>query len=553
MVNRRLGFSFFALAFLGAALPARLVAQDLAIGPGDVRIEAREDGGYDLYVHAKPGLSSILLTESTKDPEMKADNFAYRSSEYNDVNGNEKRMLNGKALPPASKLYSLISSTPRTDTAFGMAFRILIPPVLVYGYSWSRSGTVAVGKGTFINIRAFSKPYADYSGAFRDNPYQIAVSTRPLPPPVVPPQESRPAAVVAPPERQLPATPPPPDDRTSSKLAAAIASAPGESLDLVVCLDTTESMVPYIDDIKKNLGPILRERVSGFKRFRIGIVLFKDYWPDEYITRKFPFTTDISAVERIVKSVTVYGGGDIPEAEIEALYSAVTEFDWSADRRQVILVTDASPHPIPRGKILFDDVVREARARRIEADSIIEPAMLASPGPEGKEYEHEARRIASLEASGVSVRLLAFADASDPEATRNEITSIEKKLFGNLAPDPRLSVMGAATMATSDDAVALKAASVAGANYLVLSRTRALGRIGNAGTVTMSETVSRLLETATGKELERDVVWRAPPNRRPQRKWRPSSSTASGRSRPPRNGRARGLKVDRQRLSRDDR
>ena len=254
MVNTRIGVPLCALA-LAAAPPAHLGAQDLAIGIGDARIEAREDGGYDLYVRAKPDIASILLTESTKDPAMKADNFAYRASEYNEVNGSEKRMLNGKALPPASNLYSLISSTPRADAAFGRAFQILVPPVLVYGYPWSRSGTVAVGKGTFINIRAFSKPYADYSGSFRDNPYQIAISTGPLPPPSAPPEKPKPATMVAPSEEQRAAPPPPPDDRTSSKLGAAIESVPGQSLDLVVCLDTTASMVPYLDDIKKNLGP----------------------------------------------------------------------------------------------------------------------------------------------------------------------------------------------------------------------------------------------------------------------------------------------------------
>ncbi len=37
----------------------------LAILPGDLRIEAREDGGYDLYIRKKPGIGSVLLTESS--------------------------------------------------------------------------------------------------------------------------------------------------------------------------------------------------------------------------------------------------------------------------------------------------------------------------------------------------------------------------------------------------------------------------------------------------------------------------------------------------------
>ena len=515
------------LALLTAGFPALLGAQGLVVDPGSVRIEARDDGGYDLYVRRKAGIASILLTESTKDPAMKADNFAYRAAEYNEVNGKEKRMLNGKALPPTSRLYSLISSTPRPDPAFGQAFRILIPPVLVYGYTWSRSGTVAVGKGTFINIRAFAKPYADYSGAFMDNPYQIAISAKPLPPPVPvpPPVRPKPAAVVPPPAAPPPepapepppqkeSPPPPPDDRTSAKIAEAIVVEPGKSLDLVVCLDTTQSMAPYIDDIKKNLGPILRERVSRFARFRIGIVLFKDYWPDEYITRKFPFTSDISAFERTVRGITVYGGADIPEAEFEALHSAATEFDWSADRRQILLVTDASPHTAPRGKILFDDVVREAAGRRIEADAIIEPAVMPTAAPAHGEFENEVRRVAFLAASGVHVRLLALADAD--EARRGPLLrSLGDRLPG--VTDPLVAFLGAKALAAdaipggaaASDAAALKAAADSGASHLVLARTRVLGADRAGDPAAMAETVSRLLETATGKELERDVVWRA--------------------------------------------
>ena len=277
-------------------------------------------------------------------------------------------------------------------------------------------------------------------------------------------------------------------------------------------------MVPYFDEIKKNLGSILRERVSGFKSFRIGIVLYKDYWPDEYITKKYPFTSDIAKIEQIAKSVDPYGGGDIPEAEIEALYSAATEFDWSADRRQVLVLTDASPHPIPRGKILFDDVVREAAARRIEMDSIIEPTVLAAPAPVGWEYENAARRIAFLVASGVSVRLLALAEASDPERARIEAES-EGQMTARLAPDPRLTLIGATVFdgeksagsagVAASDADALAAARAAGANYLLLSRTLASWQEAAAGPAALSETDSRLLEAATGKELERNVVWRA--------------------------------------------
>jgi hypothetical protein len=479
---RRGPLLLLALALLPAGLPCSLGAQGLAIGPGDLRLEARDDGGYDLYVRERPGLGSILLTESTRDPAMKADNFAYRAPEFNEVNGREKRMLDGKALPPASRLYSLISSTPLPDAALGRAFRILIPPVLVYGYPWSRSGSVAVGKGTFINIRAFARPYADYAGAFLDNPYQIAITARPVPPP-----EPKPEPAPEPVQQKAPQ--PPSDDRTSAKIGEAIEPGPGKSLDLVVCLDTTQSMEPYIEDIKKNLGPIVRAKVAGFRNFRLGLVLYKDYWPDEYITRKYPFTSDIDAFERSLKSIVVMGGRDIPEAVYEALFASAAEFDWQADMRRIILVGDAAPHPEPRGKIGFADVEREIRDRRIGLEPIIEPGKMASPAAPGRgEFENESGRLIALADAGAQLRLL-----------------------GAPAPDPRIVSLGeaagaGASAAAGTDAAALKAAAAAAATHLILARTLALG---DGAAPAMSETLSRLLEVKTGAELARDVVWRA--------------------------------------------
>ncbi|HET7838390.1 MAG TPA: vWA domain-containing protein [Rectinemataceae bacterium] len=407
--------------FLRAALPAIVLAglalgappcvfaappaapPELRVGTEDVRIEARDDGGYDLYVRKKPGIASILLTETTKDPAMKADNYAYRAAEYNPVNGDEKRMLNGKALPPTNRLYSLISSTPVPDKAFGSAYRVLIPAVLVYGYPWSRSGSVAVGKGTFVNIRAFEKAYADYTGRFLDNPYEISISTRPPPPapPAPPPPPPAPPVptVVAP-----PAPPPPPpgdyapatvasfeaiadatkgktayvpeDGSTSARIAELIDGAKGDSLDLVICFDTTMSMDPYMKDVKRNLAILVREKTARFSSFRVGLMLFKDYFPDEYITRKVPFMTDIDRFDSYIKGLRAFGGGDIPEAVHEALYAAATEFDWKATKRIIILVGDAPPHPVPKGSITFGSVVGAAMAKDIEIDALIEPVTI---------------------------------------------------------------------------------------------------------------------------------------------------------------------------------
>ena len=130
-----------------------------------------------------------------------------------------------------------------------------------------------------------------------------------------------------------------------------------------------------MDDLKKNLIRLVRTRIADFQEFRMGIVLFKDYWPEDYITRKIPFTKDLAKIDSAIQSLLARGGGDIPEAIHEGLYEAATGFDWKADVRIVFLVTDAPPHPIPKGSITWIDAAKALAAHRIGLDPIIVPTL----------------------------------------------------------------------------------------------------------------------------------------------------------------------------------
>ena len=111
---------------------------DLIIRPSDIIIEQSLDGGYDLWVKKRPGLGSILLTESTADPAKKLDSYALRDPDYHAANGDETRILDGKILKEGKWGHSLIDSTPEPYGPLGEAFHIFIPYVVVYGYPWSR-------------------------------------------------------------------------------------------------------------------------------------------------------------------------------------------------------------------------------------------------------------------------------------------------------------------------------------------------------------------------------------------------------------------------------
>lgn len=397
------------IAASSLALPVWAAGPEaLTIRSADIRIEQRGDAGYHLFVRAREGLGSVLLVETTKDPGGVSDNYAYRAEAWNPVNGDEKRMLDGAFLDPARGIWSLIDSTPEPDPQFGQAFHIFIPWVVAYGYSWSRHGREFIADGTFINIRAFSKPFADYSGPFLDNPYRVSVTQKPLPRPAPPAPAPAPApAPLAPSASEAPAAPaepaPVPVPDTSMYMPETIRSfeaiaesgrgsvsyslgeadivpvlarildgAKGPELDLVICLDTTESMADDIDAVKLSLPAMVKEKTARFSSFRLGLVLYKDYFED-YVVKRMEFTRDMAAFTRAVTSVRVSGGRDIPEAVYEALYEALTGYDWSASTRMIVLIGDAPAHPLPRGRIDKSMVEKKSRELEVSIDAIILP------------------------------------------------------------------------------------------------------------------------------------------------------------------------------------
>jgi hypothetical protein len=367
-----------ALGFLclGLLWPrSEIRAQNLILQARDLRIEQGADGGYHLYIRKKTGMASVLLTESTKDFTMQEDNYAYRSPLWNPVNGNEIRILEGTPIPREYQIWSLIDSTPETHPQLGECFHLYIPYIIEYGYADTRrSGEVYVVDGTYLNIRAFSLPYGDYRGVFQDNPFILRVTQKPLegPPEGNYMKEAREAfqEIAVQGRGDLIYSSGPGD--LVEKIKTILDEERGRELDMVLCLDTTGSMSNDIDAIRKTLIPMLETMIPGFKDFRIGMLLYKDYY-EEYLTRAVPFTRDFAVFQQNLNAIQVRGGRDIPEAVHEALYDAAVKFPWGAESKLVILIGDAPPHLRQRGKISKDMAYQALAERGIRVHAIILP------------------------------------------------------------------------------------------------------------------------------------------------------------------------------------
>jgi len=75
---------------LSALIAVSVSALDLGIGKDDVCIIQSPEGGYHLYIRKKADIQSVLLTETTRDPSQRSDNYAYRAPAWNAVNGDEE-------------------------------------------------------------------------------------------------------------------------------------------------------------------------------------------------------------------------------------------------------------------------------------------------------------------------------------------------------------------------------------------------------------------------------------------------------------------------------
>lgn len=356
----------------------------LKITTQDIRLISNDgEDGYHLYIRKKPGINSVLLTETTRDPDGKITNYAYRASEYNKINGDEIRYLDGKPLTSEGAKYSLIDSTVEKTSFFEEAFHIFIPKTLKYGYSWSRNGQVEVGKGTFINIRTFELPYADYSGAFLDNPFMFSFETRKKEKVLNLQDNYNPEANI-----------------TFRELSPVVVYSKGpetiiqdilevlkeiknkDNCDIVFAIDATGSMKDDIEEVRKNLVPLLKDEFKNAKNARFGLLFYRDYG-DTFSYKNLPvkffdFTADENLFIKNLNSIKIIGieGGDIPEAVYEAIYACSEFYSWGENNdRHIILIGDAPAHPTPKGSKEYtkDFVTKKAAEKGIKIHTILLP------------------------------------------------------------------------------------------------------------------------------------------------------------------------------------
>ncbi|KLI53734.1 von Willebrand factor A [Brachyspira hyodysenteriae] len=158
-------------------------------------------------------------------------------------------------------------------------------------------------------------------------------------------------------------------DELSDKFRSIIERYKNEgAIDLVIVLDTTESMHPYLKTIKRDIRGMITELFDNHKYSRVGFLLYRDV-KDTYLTKKIDFSDNINFINREVNYFYAAGGGDKAEPMYEALQEALETFDYINQKRLVIVLTDAPAKVIGRADL--DLNLNTAKMKNVTVEFIL--------------------------------------------------------------------------------------------------------------------------------------------------------------------------------------
>ena len=203
-----------------------------------------------------------------------------------------------------------------------------------------------------------------------------------------------------------------------SSSPAAVAGPPAPArprIEVAFVLDATGSMGPYIDDARSRIRSVAADLSQGEPRpdVRFALVAYRDKG-DDFVTRITPFTADVSVMHDALTKLGAEGGGDTPEAVLEALRDALEKLKWSPATsksakaaapeapvlRLVYLIGDAAPQHYSDSPS-EDALAKLALRKGITVQSII----CGEPGAEGRGFfervaAHSEGRAVSLADAG---------------------------------------------------------------------------------------------------------------------------------------------------------
>jgi hypothetical protein len=113
-------------------------------------------------------------------------------------------------------------------------------------------------------------------------------------------------------------------------------------VDLVLLIDTTNSMQSIIDEVKNEVRGFIGNLQQMVPASRVAVVAYRDKG-DEYVNKWVDFSFKTDKVQNFVANLRADGGGDYPEAVYEAVDAAMTELSWRKTSRRIMIIIGSSP------------------------------------------------------------------------------------------------------------------------------------------------------------------------------------------------------------------
>ena len=115
-----------------------------------------------------------------------------------------------------------------------------------------------------------------------------------------------------------------------------------ENLEIVFNFDTTGSMYPVLDQVRRNLEATVGNLFKEIPNLKIGLGANGDYCDLNrygYITKQVDLSTDLYTLTQFVRNVNpTGGGGNGGEAYELVLKEAQTKYNWSLNARKILVM-----------------------------------------------------------------------------------------------------------------------------------------------------------------------------------------------------------------------
>ena len=118
-------------------------------------------------------------------------------------------------------------------------------------------------------------------------------------------------------------------------------------IDVVFACDCTGSMGSYIGKAKETIHKMITEvrKVNEASEIRVGFIAYQDHCNGANLLKVQDFTTDIGRINSFILTLYAGGGGDCPEAVVDALEAAAYKVAWAGKSNKFLVhILDAPPH-----------------------------------------------------------------------------------------------------------------------------------------------------------------------------------------------------------------